>query len=64
MTPAVDKRLDDFDHLSAVEQQTALAEVLRRASGKPLSDDHLAPLADELFQAPDAEEEHDNSSTR
>jgi hypothetical protein len=63
MTPAVEKLLDDFDHLTAFEQQTALAAVLRRASGKPLSDDDLAALADELFQAPDAEEEHDNSGT-
>lgn len=60
----MDKRRDVFDHLSAFEQQTALAEVLRRASGKPLSDDDLAPFADEPFQALDAEEEHDNSSTR
>ncbi len=59
MTPAVEKLIDDYEHLSLPERQAVLREFLRRSwfyPALPLSDEALTSVADELFQALDAEE--------
>lgn len=48
-----------FESLPAEDQHELLTEMLRRSGELPttlLADDHLVGLADELFQALDAEE--------
>ncbi len=67
MSPAVEKMLSEFDLLSSTEKQEAIREVLRRslaASEKPISEASLILLADERFQALDAEELNEESPAR
>jgi hypothetical protein len=59
MTAAVRQLLDSFDALPAPEQHEAIVEMLRRASASTTGDiteAGLIEIADELFQALDAEE--------
>ncbi len=54
-----------FESLPMREQHELLAEMLRRSGELPatlLADDHLVGLADELFQALDAEESNGRES--
>ena len=56
--------LATFEALSPREQHELLMEMLRRSGELPetsLSDDHLVVLADDLFQALDAEESRGHS---
>jgi hypothetical protein len=57
--------LATFDSLPPQEQHELLTEMLRRSGELPetlLTDDHLVGLADQLFQALDAEESDDRKS--
>jgi len=57
--------LATFDSLPPQEQHELLTEMLRRSGELPetlLTDDHLVGLADDLFQALDAEESDDRNS--
>jgi hypothetical protein len=57
MTMSARKVLEEFQALSAAEQQELAAEILRRSAGAgELSEAALTELADELFRAYDAEE--------
>jgi len=54
-----------FESLPVQEQHELLTEMLRRSGelpSTPLADDHLVGLADELFQALDAEESNGRKS--
>ena len=54
-----------FESLPVREQHELLTEMLRRSGELPatlLADDHLVGLADELFQALDAEESNGRKS--
>jgi hypothetical protein len=54
-----------FESLPMQEQHELLTEMLHRSGELPatlLTDDHLAGLADEVFQALDAEESYGNKS--
>ncbi len=57
--------LATFESLAPQEQHQLLTEMLRRSGELPdtfLRDDHLAGLADDLFQTLDAEESDDRNS--
>lgn len=59
MSETAAQLLATFDSLKPQEQHELLTELLRRSGELPdtfLSDDHLVGLADDLFQALDAEE--------
>ena len=59
MSETAARLLATFDSLEPQEQHELLTELLRRSGELPdtfLSDDHLVGLADNLFQAMDAEE--------
>ena len=59
MSETAAQLLATFDSLEPREQHELLTELLRRSGELPdtfLSDDHLVGLADDLFQALDAEE--------
>lgn len=67
MSPAVERLLDEFEHLSSTEKYQAVREVLRRSTEivtDPISDEALNALADERFQALDAEELDEESAAR
>ena len=54
-----------FESLAAQQQHELLTEMLRRSGELPatlLADDHLVGLADEIFQALDAEESNGDES--
>ncbi|MFO7903761.1 MAG: hypothetical protein ACQESR_01505 [Planctomycetota bacterium] len=59
MSETAAQLLATFDTLEPQEQHELLTELLRRSGALPdtfLTDDHLVGLADDLFQALDAEE--------
>lgn len=59
MTETAAQLLATFDSLEPQEQHALLAELLRRSGELPdtfLADEHMVGLADNLFQALDAEE--------
>lgn len=59
MSETAAQLLATFESLEPQEQHELLAELLRRSGELPdtfLTDNHLAGLADNLFQALDAEE--------
>lgn len=59
MSETAAQLLATFESLEPKEQHELLTELLRRSGELPdtfLTDDHLAGLADDLFQALDAEE--------
>lgn len=59
MSETAAQLLATFDSLASQEQHDLLTELLRRSGQLPdtfLTDDHLLGLADDLFQALDAEE--------
>lgn len=59
MSETAAQLLATFDSLEPQEQHELLTELLRRSGQLPdtfLTDDHLVGLADNLFQALDAEE--------
>lgn len=59
MSETAAQLLATFDSLEPQEQHELLTELLRRSGELPdtfLTDDHLVGLADDLFQALDAEE--------
>jgi hypothetical protein len=61
MSDAATQLLATFESLPASEQHSLLMELLRRSSASPdamVGDDQLVLLADERFQALDAEEAH------
>jgi hypothetical protein len=62
MTTAVRELMDSFEALSKIEQQQAVAEILRRAAFEidDLGDAGLSEIADELFQSLDTAEAVDN----
>ena len=65
MSETTAQLLATFDSLAPQEQHELLTELLRRSGELPdtfLSDDNLVGLADDLFQALDAEESDDPKS--
>jgi len=61
MSETASRLLATFDSLPPHEQHRVLTEMLRRSGEVPgtfLTDDNLVGLADDLFQALDAEESH------
>ena len=65
MSEITSQLLATFDTLPPQEQHELLTAMLRRSKSLPntmLSDDDLVGLADELFQALDAEEMHGHKS--
>ena len=59
MSETAAQLLATFESLEPKEQHELLTELLRRSGELPdtfLTDDHLAGLADDFFQALDAEE--------
>ncbi len=68
MTDAASQLLATFESLPANEQHEVLIALLRRSGELPdmiVTDGHLVGLADEVFQALDAEEsDGDDASSR
>jgi hypothetical protein len=65
MSETAAQLLATFDSLPPQEQHELLTEMLRRSGELPetlLTDDQLVGLADDLFQALDAEESDDRKS--
>ncbi len=65
MSETAAQLLATFDSLAPQEQHELLTEMLRRSGELPdtfLTDDHLVGLADDMFQALDAEESDDPKS--
>ncbi len=65
MSETAAQLLATFDTLPTQEQHELVTEMLRRSGELPetfLTDDHLAGLADDVFQALDAEESDDRES--
>lgn len=62
MSDTASQMLATFDSLPLREQHALLTAMLRRSGELPdtlLAEEHLVELADELFQALDAEEAND-----
>lgn len=65
MSETAAELLATFDSLPPQEQHQLATEILRRSGELPetlLTDDHLVGLADNLFQALDAEESDDRTT--
>ena len=65
MSETAAQLLATFNSLPPQEQHELLTEMLRHSGELPetlLTDDHLVGLADDLFQALDAEESDDRKS--
>jgi len=65
MTEIASQLLATFDSLPAEEQHEVVVQILRRTVALPeamLTDECLVSLADQLFQALDAEELDDDDS--
>ncbi len=65
MTDTAAQLMMTFESLPVQEQHELLTEMLRRTGELPatlLADDHLVGIADDLFQALDAEESNGRKS--
>lgn len=65
MSPAVEKLLSDFEHLSIDEKYEAVLEVIRRSNAPILdemTDEMLTAIAEERFLELEAEERNASAS--